>query len=488
MKEIIKKYDNIIMVGVIVLVTTGITLNVTIADSDELWNFQNIYKMYNGFQIYKDANVIITPLFFWIGEFIFKLIGANFLTFRIYNIIIHCGLYIVIYNFLKKLDISKVTSAIIVFCIILYKEYYLLLGQANYNILALTLFILGVYLTTKKYKYNSFIQGCILFLVFITKQNFGVFYGIGLFIYEIQKNKELKIKIKSLVIEMVTFSVFLASMCIILAIKNNLYNFIDYTMLGITEFAKQNVMLNINNMIITTAICIINIGISTVFIKNKKIDIKIEEKEKLRILTAFSCPLTLVMFPIFNESHFITGILLAYIEFIYIIKIIINNIEIKISNKIKVGMLAIICISMIMNSVYNYILWYKYTNNEMYSYGFEHPFYGAIIEEYEQKEINNVINYIQNSNNKVIVLSSKAALYMVPLKESNGKMDLPFKGNLGQAGEQGVIKEIKEMDNVEILINKENGNSSWQESNLVKEYIKNNLEKIGEIEGFYIYK
>lgn len=486
MKEIIKKYDNIIMVGVIVLVTTGITLNVTIADSDELWNFQNIYKMYNGFQIYKDANVIITPLFFWIGEFIFKLIGANFLTFRIYNIIIHCSLYIVTYNFLKKLDISKVTSAIIVFCIILYKEYYLLLGQANYNILALTLFILGVYLTTKKYKYNSFIQGCILFLVFITKQNFGVFYGLGLFIYEMQKNKQLKIKIKNLIIEIITFILFFAIMCVILAIQNNLYNFVDYTILGISEFAKENVMLNMKNMIRTIVICIINIGIATFFIKDKRIDIKTEEKENLKILTAFSCPLTLVMFPIFNEAHFIIGILLAYIEFIYIIKIIINNVEIKISNKIKASMLAIICISMIINSAYNYILWYKHTNNEIYSYGFEHPFYGAIIEECEQKEINNVINYIQNNTNQVIVLSSKAALYMVPLKASNGKMDLPFKGNLGQAGEIGLIKEINEMKNVEILINKENNH--WQESKWVKEYIRNNLKKIGEIESFYIYK
>ena len=34
--------------------------------------------MYNGFVIYKDANVICTPLFFYIGNLLFRVLGANF--------------------------------------------------------------------------------------------------------------------------------------------------------------------------------------------------------------------------------------------------------------------------------------------------------------------------------------------------------------------------------------------------------------------------
>ena len=93
----IKKHDNIFAIILFFLSIFGITINVFITNSDELWNFQNIYKMYNGFQIYKDANVIVTPLFFWIGEFLFKILGANFFIFRVYiyienDIMLDCNL------------------------------------------------------------------------------------------------------------------------------------------------------------------------------------------------------------------------------------------------------------------------------------------------------------------------------------------------------------------------------------------------------------
>ena len=40
--------------------------------SDELWNFQNIFKMSNGFLIYNDSNVILNHIFFYILIIIFK--------------------------------------------------------------------------------------------------------------------------------------------------------------------------------------------------------------------------------------------------------------------------------------------------------------------------------------------------------------------------------------------------------------------------------
>ena len=46
----IEKHNNIFVVMLIFISIFGVTLNVKIGTSDELWNFQNIYKMYNGFQ------------------------------------------------------------------------------------------------------------------------------------------------------------------------------------------------------------------------------------------------------------------------------------------------------------------------------------------------------------------------------------------------------------------------------------------------------
>ena len=73
----IKKNDKYIVLVFIFLMITGIVLNLDIVSSDEMWNFQNIIKMVNGYQIYQDANVIITPMFYFIGFFLFQLLGAN---------------------------------------------------------------------------------------------------------------------------------------------------------------------------------------------------------------------------------------------------------------------------------------------------------------------------------------------------------------------------------------------------------------------------
>ena len=46
-----KRHDNIVVFFVILVSILGISLNVKITASDELWNFQNIYKIYNGLEI-----------------------------------------------------------------------------------------------------------------------------------------------------------------------------------------------------------------------------------------------------------------------------------------------------------------------------------------------------------------------------------------------------------------------------------------------------
>ena len=76
--KFIKQKENILVFLLIVFSLLGSTLCITLSNGDELWAFQNVYKIYNGFQIYEDANVICTPLFFFVGNFIFHILGANF--------------------------------------------------------------------------------------------------------------------------------------------------------------------------------------------------------------------------------------------------------------------------------------------------------------------------------------------------------------------------------------------------------------------------
>ena len=78
---------------------------------------------------------------------------------------------------------------------------------------------------------------------------------------------------------------------------------------------------------------------------------------------------------------------------------------------------------------------------------------------------------------------------MIPLDRYNKDFDMFLKGNLGSKGEQGQIDKIKNMNvHAKILIKNENYARNWQNPNEVTNYIKNNLNKIGQIEYFDIYE
>lgn len=489
MKRVIKwarKHDNLVVCFIILLSIVGISLNVKIIASDELWNFQNIYKLYNGFEIYKDANIITTPLFFYVGNLLFKLMGANFFTFRVYNIIIDIILFLSTYILCKKLKISKKVSLLIVLILLSIYNFCIVRAMANYNILALAFFIIGVInilkekMTTKDY----ILQGVIAFLIFATKQNIGIYYIMANIIFQLQKSEKLNRKIKNLSIELLTFVVLTIILILFLMINNNLNGFINYAIMGISEFGTENLIADPIYLVEFTAIALIDIIVSYILIK--KVKIYEEKTENLKKLNIFAFFLMLTIIPIMNLSHFLISGYLYLIILAYIITIILSNIIPKQINK-SIKIIEIITLALIFVSMYNFIMWIMHITSYEYEYKYTEPFYGGIVSNKDIRKINNIEEYVQNNPKRVIILSNKSAMYMVPLKRNNGEMDLPFKGNLGKGGEQGLIEEIKNLTNAEILIEKNEENVHGQESKLVRNYIMQNLKYNGEIEEFLIY-
>lgn len=483
--QTIKKHDNFFVILLIIVSICGVTMYVSLESLDELWNFQNTYKMYNGFQIYQDANVIVTPLFFWIGELLLTIVGANLLTFRIYNIIIITSLYFITYLLLKSLKIDK-KLAILFLTFIVFNSYTLVLAQANYNTMALMWSVLGVLLYIKKPKNNTILQGVLLFLIFSAKQNIGIFYAIGLFCSEILTENKLKTKVKNIIIESFVFLSLFILLLLYFYYDNNLYHFINYAVLGIQEFANENFHANVSNMILAVFFVSINIILTTIFIRHKKVDMV--QKTQLIVLNCFAIPLVLIMIPIFNRVHFLLGSYLATLLFIYLANIFLQEVDVKIKNKIIYIIIVILSTTACLISIAHLIDWVCVVHDKDYQFKKEEPFYGGIYRKELIENINHVTRYIENSDNQIIILSHKASLYMIPTKRSNGMMDLPFKGNLGKEGEKGLIEQIKNIENVEILIEKEEDDIHYQESKLAREYIIQNMDKIGEIEEFEIYQ
>lgn len=484
-----KNKDNFAVLLIIFILVVGISFNVFITSGDELWTFQNTYKLYNGYEIYKDANVICTPLFFYLGKVLFELFGANFFIYRVYNLFIDITLFAFTYIFCKKLGISKKGSLLTVLLLIIMGNYSIILCMANYNVLGLLLYLIGLIFALKPNKDVKYYitQGIIAFLVFFTKQNMGFYYILSMVIVEIVSNSNLKLKIKNIFIEFLAFIIPFIIFILFLFINGNLNGFIDYAVLGINEFGKANINIEYLSLCVYIFIMLFNITVSVVFLRSRN-DV-IPNRRNFITVNIFAFFLTFALFPILNKPHLCISMYIEIIVFIYILKIL-KDILIRnkgIYNKIKNSILIISILFMLYISVFSLLNWFKIVTSNMYKFSFEDPYYGVIIRNEDYNKIENVTRYISESNNRVIVLSSDAAMYMVPLKVSNGKMDLPFKGNLGKQGEEGLLNDIKKMKNTEILIKRDEGKVNWQESKLVREYIINNMEYIGEIEDFSIY-
>ena len=492
--EKIKKKEDVFIFLLIAFSLIGITLNVKLDASDELWNFQNIYKMYNGFVIYKDANVICTPLFFYIGNLLFRVLGANFFVFRIYSIVIYSVYIFVNYKILVKLKINKKISYILVILLMIWGNYTIPRVMANYNYLAIDIVLIGILLILNKKDYfsnkNIIIQSILAFCILMTKQNIGVLYILCLtiLIFYREKHKTTKIlKMYGLI------SAYTVVFIISLLLKGNINEFFNFAILGIKQFGQKNIYLYNMNFIVAIAILMIDIITGYVFIK--KVKIQEDRKINLIVLEIMSLGMFFTIFPIVNMSHTIMGIDVEIILLIYIISLILENINIDINTKIDNikclnSIVIILSIAVITMSTLTLNEWAKETIKRKDYYDYCEPFFGSVVLNEQKNNINNITEYINNKSSEgvsVIIFSAKAALYMIPLKESNGYYDLPFYGNFGNLTEMEIIEEFKNKENVEILLQKDEENMEWQESKQINRNLKKELKKVGEIEEFEIY-
>ena len=78
---------------------------------------------------------------------------------------------------------------------------------------------------------------------------------------------------------------------------------------------------------------------------------------------------------------------------------------------------------------------------------------------------------------------------MISLNQYHKNFDMFLKGNLGSQGEIGQIEKINQLKKgTKILIKNNQYKLNWQTPLDVISYIKNNLNKIGEVSIFDIYE
>ncbi len=473
----IKKHDNLLLWIGIAIFSVLTIFQIGISSGDELWNFQNIYKMVNGFKIYQDANVIITPIFFWIGEIILTILGANYFIYRLLDVGIYSTMILIIYNIYKQIKIPK-RNALLYTLIINYFIYLCITGGANYNILAITFVLLGIYIFLK-YQNNknrfAILNGMVIYFVLFTKQNIGVYYVIGTIITQLileKRNKKLYIDIIKQMIIAGMLSILTLG---ILTQNGTIFDFINYAFLGIGEFGTSNIAMEME-CIVHLTIAAITV-ISAIFMNKKMAND--EQKRNITIFLSMGIPMLLIVYPIINAFHTMIAILVLAVLLMYLADIVLRKI---VSKKIVNSVILFMIVVLILMGVKAGIVIIK---NNPFVYHYQNPYYGGILTKEMENKIKVVNQYINNNNGKAIIFSKEAALYNIPEKRSNGAMDLPFLGNLGYGGEEAMLEQIKAKKGYQILLTKEN---YWQESDKITDYIRRHYHKIGEVEEFEIYE
>ena len=483
MKKILK-YDSIIAFTIFVFMLAIPTFCRSLYVGDELWTFTNIYKMYNGYMIYKDCNVITTPLFFYIGKLIFVIFSPNMLVYRFYNLIINVLIYFGIYELYKTLGITKRKSLLYTLILLIFTSGLNNYG-ANYNNLVYVFVICGIICNIKQK--NNLLKGLFLFLVLMTKQNVGVYYFAGLCLYYLWDRKNLKTNIKCLVTQGIVAFICFAVYCIYLYCNGTLAYFYDMAFCSLSEFSIKNL-----HFATAQSICIIIIQIMILSFAgfsaiSKKINVSNDIKNNIKFILCMAMPLCAVEFPIFNNAHLVYGLFFCIVCLILILdKLIISEIVTK-NKLINISIVGVVLLLSFIN-IYSFIF-RNMLENKCIQHNYE-PYYGVKME----KEVNNILeftyNYIkENEKNDIntLVVSCDAPLTMNILKKSNYKFDLPFYGNLGSKGIQGLIDELKELKRTHIIINKKG--PKIQDTQEVWDFINNNFERISEWNDYYyIYK
>ena len=428
----LKKKD--ILILIIIFIYTGILITYSNADNDLIWNYGFSYNFANHLLMYKDYNMVITPLYPFLGGILMRILGNNFLIFNLYNTILSTILYYYLY---KKYPHTFIPSIILISFIL----------RPSYNFLVLFLVLILLNINEEK----DFFIGFILGLLFLTKQSFILLILPS--IYLITKPKRLFKRIGAFFLPCLFFLIYFI-------LTNTFLDFLNYTFLGLFSFSSKNSFFNLGTIFILSLI----IYLFLYYLKTK--DIKV-----LYLITY-----QIMAYPIFNTMHIILSIIPVIIYFLD-----------KLVKKKKYNLnylryfnyfVSILLICPLLS------IPLQYFNKDLVE-GENALEYKDISRSYlVNKDI--FLKEIPNLNNTYFLMYD-AYIYKYLLNNPITSYDLLLNGNLGYNGEERVIDYFNSLDsNTYFVLNRVY--TGGQLSKNIDAYIRNNYLKVKDFQEFTLYK
>lgn len=491
----IKEKINKLLFGLLIFLSIFSTVILNeLMSLDEIWNYSFARNIANGLIPYKDFNIIVTPLISIICGVILKITTNELIIMRIIASVLCSFIIYIVHKLFKLLAIKESYSIIFTFIIgWLFKDIFCI----DYNYGNLLIILIIIYQEIKKYKKekniiyvdmkHDIILGLLAGLTITIKHTIGIVTCIALLsnkLLFIREKEEIKIYLKSLLYRAIGIIIPVLTLFIYLILNSAVLDFINYTIMGISEFSN---VISYKNLINFDFIGVLSILVPLTIIYIWIKTILLERNKELYILLVYGLAAFVMCFPISDKIHFLIGALPLVIIMIYEIYHFGYKLINKKYNKICEFISIIFKYITIMFLIYYIILnFYNYIIEfDTYS-KYEHFKYIPINSELETR-INKVTDYIINNDDNVIILDASASVYMIPLNRYNKDFDMFNKGNLGINGEERIIKEISNYQNtIYLVINEKDRN--WQTPLKVIEYVEKNKKKIDTIDVFYVYR
>ncbi len=502
MKIWIKQYyKDILFFIALIIVISSVILPKSLNDLDEIWNYSFAKNIADNLVPYKDFNMVPTPLLPLICGFFLKILGDELIVMRLLAILLISFLFFISYLILKKLKVNQVFAILASFFIFLLLKDYICIDY-NFALLCVTLLIIYIEIIYfqknnnyfERSKWFYFWIGILSGICILFKQTTGIFVSLVTVFYPIlllNNKSELKKYLKTSLFKILGIAIPVILLFIYLLLNNALYDFIDYTILGIKTFTNS---IPYTSLIESSNIAIKLLSIfMPIFILVIGIYILIKKERTLFNFYCYGIASLVVAFPISDNIHFLIGvfpfiILLSYFSFI-ILKFILSKLQNKkVYYFIKEMSKCTVLLFLVYYLIYSFTPIASYFSDTSKYHSIEH--YKLIpISESLLNKINTIDDYILSQNNKVYILDAEASIYMISINQYNKNYNLFNRGNLGSKGELGIIEEIKNFEpGTKLLIRNNNYSKNWQTPMDVINYIESNLTKVDEVSIFDVYE
>lgn len=503
-KDNTKKINLIIDIAMLVIIFGAVFSNILIRETtnlDEIWHYNIARSIANGLVPYRDISMITTPFMYIAEAIILRLTMNEMLIARILASILGTMIILMSYKILEKITNKKVLSICASMLIaIMYLKHFVI--DYNYAILLIILIIIYREIADtkeeKKGKRQDIILGILSGLAICTKQTIGTAIAVMCIIEPIiMKPQSAKTSetLKKIILRATGTLATVAIMAIYLIANNALGECISYCIDGVktftnsvsytTLFEKYGLLIKILSIILP--ITIIASAIECIISKKEN-----QANKETKLLVLYSIPMALIIYPIADDSHFVVAgytIIILLISQINRILELVNN---KINNKYRKTINITIATFIILILSYNLINT-TFKNIDTYQ-GYEninteiaHLKYLSVPEYLKNRieKVNDVRN--QYSKDKIYILDSDASLYDIAEEKYYKNYDMFNKGNLGKNSEDGIIKNIEDSTDSYYMIRKKNISANWQTPTQVTQYIRDNLENVGEVDMYDIY-